>query len=275
MSKGNISSIFKSIMQFGSKHSPEILTAIGISGFFTVTVLAVSKTPVALKKIDNELERQNLELQDEADEKGYEDFEQLDKLPVKDVIRVTWKCYAPAAVTAALSTACLIGSSSISLGRNTVLATAYTLSENALKTYKEKVVETLGEKKEKAIRDDISKDKVKAKKFNSKEITIIEKGGDICIDTFSGQMFNADINKIKRAVNTINYQMLNQDYASLNDFYYEIGADNIGMGDNLGWNKCDGNMDVSFSTQLANGDTPCLTITYSLAPRKNFDSLNR
>ena len=34
-------------------------------------------------------------------------------------------------------------------------------------------------------------------------------------------------------------------YISLNDFYYEIGLDNIKLGDELGWNIDDGYIDLS------------------------------
>lgn len=54
---------------------------------------------------------------------------------------------------------CLIGASSVNLRRNAALATAYTLSESALKEYREKVVETIGEKKEQAVQDAVAKER--------------------------------------------------------------------------------------------------------------------
>ncbi len=64
----------------------------------------------------------------------------------KDIIKTAWPCYIPAAV-GAISVFCLIGASSTNLRRNAALATAYTLSESTLKEYQEKVVETIGEKR--------------------------------------------------------------------------------------------------------------------------------
>jgi len=112
------------------KHSPEILTGIGIAGMIAPPVPAVRATPKALQLIDTREIKENRRLSN------------------KEIVATTWKCYVPAAVTGVLSTACLVGASSANLRRNTALATAYSISETALKEYKEKAVEVVGEKKE-------------------------------------------------------------------------------------------------------------------------------
>ena len=43
--------IWKMAVKFTSLHTPEILTAVGITGMFTSTVLAVKSTPKALDEI--------------------------------------------------------------------------------------------------------------------------------------------------------------------------------------------------------------------------------
>ena len=67
--------------------------------------------------------------------------------------------------------------------------------------------------------------------------------------------------------------MRDEMYVSLNDFYYEVGLDNIKIGDELGWNIDNGYINLSFSSQLAGDGTPCLVIDYSIAPRYNFGEL--
>ena len=124
------------------KYSPQILTGIGIAGMIATTITAVKATPKALQLIDEREIKENK------------------RLSTTEVIKTTWKCYVPAAVTGTLSVACLIGASSVSLKRHAALATAYTLSETALKEYQEKAVEVVGEKKEQAIRDAVVKDKL-------------------------------------------------------------------------------------------------------------------
>jgi len=251
MGKLNLSNIAKGVRTAMIKHSPEILTGIGIAGMITTTVMAVRATPKAIKLIEEEKDRQNKE-----------------SLKPLDVIKTTWKCYIPAAITGGLSIACLIGASSVNARRNAALATAYTLSESALKEYQEKVIETIGEKKERAIRDAIAKDRIEQDPVTSKEVIITERGNTLCYDTCSGRYFKSDIDKLKKAENELNRRMRDEMYISLNEFYYEIGLNPISIGDDLGWHIDRGYIELSFSSQLADEGTPCLVIDYRVAPRQ-------
>ena len=113
MGKHSLSSIAKSVRTAMKKHSPEILTGIGIAGMITTTVMAVRATPKALILIEekkNELE--------------------TDQLSRKEIVKTAWPCYIPAAIVGSVSVFCLIGASSTNLRRNAARATAYTLSES-------------------------------------------------------------------------------------------------------------------------------------------------
>lgn len=232
MPKQSLASIAKSVRTAMKKHSPEILTGIGIAGMITTTVMAVKATPKALILLE--------EKKDELD---------TDRLEPKDIIKTAWPCYIPAAVVGAISVFCLIGASSTNLRRNAALATAYTLSESTLKEYQEKVVETIGEKKEQSIRDSVSKDKMV--KNPVREVILTESGGNtICYDVLSGRYFKSDRDKITRVMNELNRQMRDEMHVTLNDFYYELGLDGTKMGDMLGWNIDKGYIDLAFSSQL-------------------------
>lgn len=261
------------------KHSPEILTGVGIAGMVTTTVFAVKATPKALTLMDEEIhyriqnnpqdDEENIEglikvSDDESGEWGHY------RLPAIDLIKTCWRCYVPATVTGVMSIVCLVGASSVNLRRNAALATAYALSESALKEYQEKVIETIGEKKEESIRDSIAKDRIDKHPVIQQEIIITDKGETLCFDSLSGRYFKSDIDKIKKSVNELNRQMLADMYVSLNDFYYELGLENTKLGDDLGWHIDDGLMDISFSSQLANGETPCLVLDYQIAPRYDY-----
>jgi hypothetical protein len=64
--------------------------------------------------------------------------------------------------------------------------------------------------------------------------------------------------------------MRDEMYISLNEFYCEIGLSPVKMGDDLGWNIDTGYIDIEFSSQLAEDETPCLVINYKVAPRYDF-----
>lgn len=254
--KKEIAKSFLSLKTAIKKHSPEILTGIGIAGMITTTVMAVRATPKALILIEERKEEIGAE-----------------KLEAMDMVKTTWACYIPAAITGTLSVACLIGASSVNARRNAALATAYTLSESALKDYQGKVIEMFGEKKNEAVKDAVAKDKVEKNPVVTREVIITEKGNTLCYDAISGRYFKSDTEKIKKAECELNRQMLDDMYVSLNDFYYEIGLDSVKLGDELGWNVDSGYIDLSFSSQLASDGTPCLVIDYSVAPRYDYRNL--
>lgn len=263
MNKSTIVNFFKAVRTSASKHSPEILTGLGIAGMITTTVLAVKATPKALQLIE-EAEVAKIDSGDE---------EPLTKV---EVVKVAWKPYVPALVLGTASTACLIGASSVSLRRNAALATAYQLSTTALNEYKEKVVETIGEKKDEIIKDKIAKDKVEKNPIGTHDVIITGKGTTLCYDAQFGKYFESDIETIRRSINNINYKLTTgqYEYVSLNELYAELNIPRIDIGDDVGWNiGRDGQVEVDFSAQIADDGRPCIVMQYQVAPRYEYHKL--
>lgn len=258
--KLNVSKLCKDAKVMVSKRSPEILTGLGIAGMISTTVLAVQATPKALDLIAR------------AEDKKF-DNGHGNKLTVSEKMKVAWKPYIPAAITGIASISCIIGASSVHAKRNAAIAAAYNLSQTALTEYKEKVVETIGEKKEQAIKDKIAKDKIKKDPVSKSEVIVTGKGNTLCYDAFNSRYFYSDIDQIKRAINELNRIMLNQMYVSLNDFYDELNLKHSGNGDELGWKLDDGFIEVDFSSQLSDDGRPCLVIEYMVAPRYDYSKL--
>lgn len=254
MKKSNLSTAIKGIQTEIAKRSPAILTGIGIAGMVTTTILAVKATPKALKLIEIA-----------EDEKGV-------SLTGVEKIKTCWKCYIPTAITGVVSVGCLVGASSVSGRRNAALATAYKLSETALTEYREKVVETIGEKKEQLVREKVAEEQIKKNPVSKNEVFVTEKGNTLCLDSLSGRYFKSDIDQIKKTVNELNRRMLSEDYISLNEFYYELGLNGIQLGDDLGWNISKGYIDISFGSQIADDGTPCLVMNYDIAPRYDYSN---
>lgn len=250
------------------KHGPEILTGIGIAGMITTTILAVKATPKAFELLQ-EKEKENIDKQIK-DGVPYEELK--NGLPPVEVIKITWKCYVPAAVTCAASIACLIGASSANVRRNAALYSAYKLSETALSEYREKVVETVGEKKEKAIKEKVDKERVDKKPVSKSEVIVTSRGNTLCYDYLSDRYFESDIDQIKKAENTLNKQILHDlcGYVSLNEFYDELGLNHIGVGDDIGWNV-DKLIDIRISSQIADDGRPCIVVNHENAPFYEYD----
>lgn len=256
MSKFNVAAMAKSVRTAMVKHSPEILTGIGIAGMVTTTVLAVRATPRAIALLEEKANEENCCLED---------------LKPAEKVKAAWKCYIPAAATGVTSIACLIGASSVNAKRNAALAAAYTLSDTAFREYKEKVIETIGEKKERVVRDKVAEEKVKKSPVDTERVIVVAKDKPLCYDPLSDRYFNVDINTIKKAVNDLNAKILTNfaGYATLNDFYDEIGLPHIGLGDELGWN-IDHRLELDISYVPTEDGSPCAVIGHSSQPTYNF-----
>lgn len=249
-----MNNLLKSTGKTLAKHSPAILTALGIAASLAAVVQAVAATPKALALIEQA-----------EQEKG-------EKLTKTEIVKVAWKPYIPTAVTVVTEIVCIVGINAIHNRRGSAAAAAYALSSEALREYREKVVETIGEEKEHDISAAIAKEKLKKDPITDNTTIIMTGNGDsLCYDSHAGRYFNSNVEKLRHAVNELNRQILSDGYASLNDFYYEIGLDNTKLGDDIGWGVNNGLVDVSFTSMVAENGVPCLVLNYNLAPKYDYD----
>lgn len=244
----DIKNLRSKVVSAVSEKSPEILIGFGLAGMLTSTVLAVKATPKALDILEQE-------------------DRELSKV---DKVKLTWKCYTPAAVGYVASAACIIGAQSVNAKRNAVLAGAYKLSETALLEYRDKVVEVLGEEKEKEIRESVAKGHIAPKES---EVVIVGKGDTLCYDMFSGRYFKSDMSRIQKVLNEVNYRLTHENIISVNEFYTELGISAVDMGYEHGWNIEDGLLDISFSSIITDEGQPCLVMHFDNAPKYGFDKL--
>ena len=250
--------IFNDISEKMSKHSPEILVGVGIAGMFSTVAMAVKATPKVYSMIEKEKEVRRLEEKPE-----------LTKI---DIFKMAWKPYLPAAIMFGCSTACIIGANSVNAKRNAVLSTACHISERALAEYRDKVVEVIGEEKEKEIRDKVSKDRMEKDPISNNTV-ILAKGDTLCYDTITGRYFKSDVDRIKKAENELNHILITGDYCSLNEFYDMLDIPATEMGTAVGWNVKNGLVEIYFSAQIADDGQPCVVVNYDIQPTYNFDSM--
>lgn len=245
---------FNGIAKKIRSYSPEILIGAGISGMISSTVMAVKSTPKAMTIIKEKKKELN-----------------KDELKSIEVVKATFKCYIPSAVITILSVGCIIAASNINHKRNAALATAYSLSESALKLYQEKVIETVGEKKEQQIRDEVAKEQIARNPVSKNEVIITSGGNTLCYDVLSGRYYKSDIEKLRKAVNDLNHTMINSMCVTLNDYYDLIGLSSIPTGDKLGWNANNALVELEFSTQMADEGVPCLVVDFRTRPKYDYE----
>lgn len=245
-----VKSVASYVFKGARKHSPEILTAIGIVGMVTTVVMAVNATPKALEKISED---------------------HPDGCTKVEVVKSAWKFYIPTAVTGACSIACIVGATRINLKRNAALATAYTLSEAFAKEYKENVIEAVGEKKAAEINENIAKKRIENVELNKNDIS----SGDETtwfFDPYSGRPFKSSMNRLAKIQNEINNLILTESYISLNELYYKVGLDTTKSGDQLGWDNGKGLLEFHYTPILSNeideagNRIPVISLDFNVEP---------
>lgn len=232
-----------------AKNGPTIVLGLGIASMVIGTVLAVYETPKALDDIKDL----------EEEKKKEKDPEPITK---KEIVKATWKRYIFPLTTEVVGMGLIIQSHRMMNNRVIAFATAYSGLETAHMLYQKNARDILGEKKEQEIRDAVAKERVPAKIDN-----VISLGGNtLCYDPWTERLFYSDQETIRRAINNLNKQMMDECYISLNEYYYEIGLKDVKCGDLLGWHIDQGLIDVSFSSQLTKDGRPCLVIDFLVEP---------
>jgi hypothetical protein len=252
--------VFEELMRRLSKlttdNSPAILTGLAVAGTLTTAYLTGKASVKAAEILREEAIRWDVP---------------TSELKPKYVVEATWKLYIPAASSAALTIACIVGANQIGTRRAAAMAAAYSLSERAYTEYREKVVEKIGQSKERGYRDEIMQERVTNDPISRE---VIVSGLDVlCYDKFTGRYFTSDMETLKKAQNDTNYQINSDYYASLTDFYNRVGLRPTGMSDEVGWNS-DKLLELSFSSVLADDGRPCLAFEFVVVPIRGYYRVN-
>lgn len=265
----NVAEFIRKSQQTLSDHSPVILTGAGIAGTIFTSLLvgrAAYKAGFA-------------EAMDQATA-GTKADETTKERRVR-IAKQTWISYLPGAATGVATIGSIAAANRIGTKRATAMAAAYTLLDRGFMEYKEKVTEKLGEKKEIEIRDAIARDRV-AKAgdpeaaLTPSNVIVMDEGDVWCFDTYTSRYFRSNMEKIRRAVNDINYEINHAFYMDLTSFYEKLGLPKTSFSDDVGWNS-DNLLDVHFSTVLSEGGQPgvpegkpCIAITFHVEPTRYY-----
>lgn len=251
-----LSDKFKTAQKFAIDNSPSIFTGLGVVGLVSTAFLTGQATFKAAEVISTE------EFQLAKSGSNY-------NLTAKDKAQLTWKFYIPAVGVGVLSCGAIIGANQVSSRRTAAVAAAYSLSEKAFTEYKDKVVEKIGEKKEKVVRDEIAQDRVHANPLSERGVVIIDGKSALCYDTYSGRYFMSDMETLKKAQNDTNYQILSDMYASLSDFYQRVGLSSTAQSEEVGWTT-DKQLELEFSGTLSEDQRPCIAVSFRTTPVRNY-----
>jgi hypothetical protein len=236
---------------FLSKNKPGLLIGFGLGSLISATFFGIRYAPEAKEMV--EIRKKELN---------------TDKLETKELISEVLPYYIPSLIFTGIGITSILCGNQINIDRSAAAMAAYTLSETALREYREKTKEIVGEKKEKDIREAIAKDTVDNNPVKPGTIIITGNGDCLCFDSVANQYFKSSKVKIESLINSINFDMLHgQDVMSLNEYCIRLGLDEVELGNNLGWDvSSNGLISVSFTAVLAKNGEPCLVIAHNNIP---------
>lgn len=245
---------------FASEHRTSLMIGGGIAGMVIAGITAVRVTPKASMLLE--------ERRCSKHDAYLENTEANPQLTIKDYIQVTWKYYLPPIALATVSAGAIIFAHKVDRKENAALAAAYAISESRLKEYSEKVLETVGEKKEKEVRNAIDKDRVNNNQPVDGEIISTGQGDTLCMDAWNGRYFYSDIEVLRRAAVDLSRAVLNDETVTLNDFYDRIDLPQTKNGDFFAWEIGSHHemIELSFSSQLDFKKRPVLVMDFKFAP---------
>lgn len=250
----NLKVMAKQLEKGVNKNSPTILTVMGAIGVVTTAVLAAKATPKALAIIE------------ENRYKYVEGAKPPHKLKPVDYVRLTWKEYLPAALMCSATISCIFGANSIHWQRTAAISSIYSITETAFKEYQAKVIQTLGEKKEEKIREEIAEDRLKANPASQAVIYSTGDGTWLCYDSLSGRYFRSDIEKLRKVENAFNKTLRSEMWLSLNELYSDMGLEPIDIGNEAGWDV-DTMMEFVFMSKLSDKGEPVLVVAHQNLPQ--------
>jgi hypothetical protein len=236
-------------------NSPVLLTAIGVVGTISTAVLTHRAAVRTVFTIERHLKTVDLHERMEFDRKKR--------------AQMIWRLYIPPVLSGTVTCGCIIMANRIGTKRAAAVAAAYGLSERAYSEYREKVIERIGANDEQKIRTEVVRDRVLANPPNEGNVMIVGEGDHLFMEMYTGRYFRSDMESVKKARNEVNYQINTHGYASVSDFYDQLGLPHTSESDEMGWTG-DKLMDIEFTAVLSEKGQPCVAINFVTGPVRNF-----
>lgn len=259
--------VFEVAKQFANNNTAGILTGIGAAGAVTSVLL----TGRAAFRVGMDASTQYHETVRELEEAGQNSQFPDELLTAKHLIQVYWKEFIPPAVVGVISVTAIIAANRVGARKQAALVAALKLTDELRTEYRDKVVQTLGKEKEEKINADVIRERIE--RIPNNQVIILGGSEFLFYDAFSGRAFSGEMENIKRAVNEINYRVNNYGWASLSDFYQEIGVEKTEISDEFGW-KQDELLDPIFTYVGLKDGRPACQIDFHTATIRSFNRLH-
>lgn len=252
----------KNLMNAIGQKSPELLTGIGLTSLAGAAVYCVfaDEPKLVLDQARRDIEQQE----------GEDNVELTKWESAKALMLAYW----PAVAMFVVGAGCVIASDCIDDKRQAALSAAYNMSNLALTTFKDKAVEKLGIDKVKEIQEEADVEVSKRVPAPTAEAMVYgnDTGKQLCFDSWSGRYFWSTLEEIRSTYNTLNEQLINENFVSMNEIFCYLGMPECDMGDDVGFNiGITGTIRPRYSSKLVEEGIyqgrPCLVVSYEIEPR--------
>jgi hypothetical protein len=259
--------IQKKAQEFAAENASTLLTAGGVVGTVGTAILA-GRAGYKYAQLIDEVERERL-IKLTEDEQGDAERESV-KLTKLEKAQVAGIHFVPPIIAGTATIGSIVMANRMSAQKAAALAAAYGLTQNQFEEYKEKVAEKLTGPKKQQVQDELAQERAN-RTPGSGQFVVVEGGDVLCFDQPTGRYFKSTMEKINRAVNKTNEEIIHGDHAPANFFYQELGLPDTTWGDAVGWNS-DNLVALDISTILSPEDekTPCLAIDFKTLPSENY-----
>lgn len=268
-----LTGVRQKVAQLISENATVLLTAGGVVGTVGTGFLAARGGIKAARILDDLKQHKANEINRGHDGSDPDKIAYAENMTVSkaEIALTVGPQFIPPVIIGTATIASIIFSHRMSAQKAAALAAAYGLAERNLGEYKEKLAEHLtGPKKEK-LETEIAQDRVN-KTPGHDSVIIIEGDGDVlCFDAPTGRYFKSNPEKIRRAVNSANAEILRHGGASASQFYDELELPPTSWSDEVGWGIGE-QIEINFDYVKDPHDRPCLSIDFKKLPSMDWNS---
>lgn len=248
----NLTNKFGAILK---QKAPNIGIFLGVLGFGKTIYDTAVKAPKIKEKIAE-----------------YKKVTNKTEMSVKDYWKACGTDVIPIALEASLSVVSIFAGAKMHTDRTAALATAYSITSNSFRDYKNKVEDTLTREELEKLRADIAQEKLQNNPpSNEMKVMANDNNEYIFYEKLSGRYFISTWNKIQKAYNELISSALGDVNAviTLNDWLSALGIKNCVHGDIIGWKLYNGKQywpNIEMTSIVDDNNRPCGSIYYGNEP---------
>lgn len=248
MAKLNLKQLGKAGMLYAKTHTAGIAAGIAGVGFLCAIGSAVVATVKSVREVDAIKEENGVSLEPKA------------------VIKACWKNYIPTALFTATGIVGLGYAGAKYESQVKALAASLAMSENAFKEVRDQVIKQIGQDEYDKLIETVHKEEIAKESPEEKDIVTTGYGDQLFKESWTGQYFYSTPEKVREAVNDINYRYRGEEMIPFSDWLDALGLNSCKAGEVYSFDAGKGMIEYYTSAFKTANDRSGLVINYRNRP---------